>query len=248
MFRSIKYFVKKFKKHNCCVVGVKGSGKDLVFGNVIARRKKEDYISNLDYTKKKRYIPLRFENLDCGCAKWTDFVDGTLPFYEFPYPRGSDVYVSDVGVYLPAQYCNQINNKYPHIATYQALCRQISHNRFHINTQALLRCYDKIREQSDIYFLCRWCIYIPIVNIVIQNITEYDKYQSCVDRVKPARIRTPLFNKEAQMQAQIYLDKFRNTYGKIESHIVIYRNKSKHDPFYFEKAFEKGVKSFENKK
>lgn len=108
MIRSCRYFVKKFKKHNICVVGMKGSGKDLLIGNVIARRK-EDYISNLDYTNRKGFIPLRFENLDCGEAKWTDFVDGTLPYYEFPYPYGADVYISDVGVYLPAQYCNEIN-------------------------------------------------------------------------------------------------------------------------------------------
>lgn len=244
MIRSFKYIVKKFKKHNCCVVGVKGSGKDLVFGNVIARRKK-DYISNIDYTKRKWFIPLNFDNLDLACVKWTDFVDNNVPCYEFPYPIESDVYISDVGVYLPAQYCNEINRKYPHIATYQALSRQVSHNRFHINTQSLNRCYDKIREQSDIYFLCVRCFYIPKVNIVIQHVYEYDKYQSCVDRVKPARVRTPLFNKDAQMQAEIYLDKFRNTYGKIKSHWFIYRNKSKHDTYYFEKLFKDGIKKDE---
>lgn len=47
MIRRFKYIVKKFKKHNCCVVGVKGSGKDLVFGNVIARRKKKTILVTL---------------------------------------------------------------------------------------------------------------------------------------------------------------------------------------------------------
>lgn len=245
MIHSMRYMVRKFKKHNCCVVGVKGSGKDLVFGNVIARRKKECYISNLDYTNRKRYIKLDFDLLDCGCAKWTDFVDGRIPYYEFPYPEGSDVYVSDVGVYLPSQYCNEINKRYPHIATYQALSRQISSNRFHINTQALNRCYDKIREQSDVYFLCRWCLYIPKLHIVIQLVTEYDKYQSCVDRVKPCKLRVPLMNKEAQVNADVYIDKFRNTYGKVKNHLLIYRNKSKHDTMYFREAFERGIKNNE---
>ena len=247
MIKSIYYLVRKFKHHNCCVVGVKGSGKDLVFGNVISRRKKEDYISNLDYTDRKRYIPLNFDNLDCGCAKWTDFVDGTVPFYDFPYPRGSDVYVSDVGVYLPSQYCNEINKRYPHIATYQALSRQISDNRFHINTQSLNRCYDKIREQSDVYILCRRCLYIPKINLVFQLVTEYDKYQSCVDRVKPCRVSVPLLNKESITNAQIYRDKFSNTYGKVKNHLLIYRNKSKHDSYYFESLFKGGIKSNEKK-
>lgn len=241
MFRRFKYFVKKFEKGNCCVVGLRGKGKDLMFGNVIARRKKP-YISNLNYTNRKNFIPLDFDKIDCGCATWKDFVNGTLPHYEFPYPFESDVYVSDVGVYLPAQYCNEINKAYPHIATYQAISRQLSRNNFHINTQNLNRCYDKIREQSDTYFWCEKCLYIPKLNIVIQKVYEYDKYSSCCDRVKPAKIRVPLFNKEAQMQANVYLDKFRNTYGSIKCHLVIYRNKSKHDTYYFEKEFEKGVK------
>lgn len=85
------------------------------------------------------------------------------------------------------------------------------------------------------YFYCDKCIYIPKINVVIQHIYEYDKYDSCVSRVKPARIRVPLFNKEAQMQARVYLDNYRNTHGSIRSHWVIYRNKSKHDSYYFEK-------------
>lgn len=244
MIRGINYFVRKFEKYPCCVVGMKGRGKDLIFGNVAIRRK-EPYISNLDYTERRNYIPLNFDALDLSCAKWTDFIEGKLPYYEFPYPIESDVYISDVGVYLPSQYCNEINKRYPHIATYMALSRQVSHNRVHINTQNLNRCYDKIREQSDVYFWCERCIYIPKLNIVIQRVYEYDKPSSCVDRVKPARIRVPLFNKEAQMQANIYLDKFRNTYGTIKSHLVIYRNKSKHDTYYFEKAFKNGVKKDE---
>lgn len=241
---SFKYIVRQFKKHNCCVVGMKGTGKDLIFGNVIARRKNDDYISNLDYSNRSGFIRLDFDKINCGGARWTDFVDGTLPYYEFPYPIDTDVYVSDVGVYLPAQYCNEINKRYPYIATYQALSRQVTRGgKFHINTQSLNRCYDKIREQSDKYFLCRWCVYIPKVNIVIQLVTEYDKYQSCVDRVKRPRIRVPFFNKEAQIQAEVYLDKFRNTYGKIKNHLLIYRNKSKHDTYYFEKAFKEGKKN-----
>lgn len=241
MIRTIQYFVKKFERGNVCVTGLRGKGKDLVVGNVIARRKKP-YISNIDYTNRKNYIPLDFSMLDCGKASWKDFVEGSVPYYEFPYCHGADVYVSDVGVYLPSQYCNEINKAYPHIATYQAICRQLSRNNFHINVQNLNRCYDKIREQSDVYFWCEKCLYIPKVNIVIQKIIEYDKYSSCVDRVKPARVSVPMFNKEAQMQAKIYLDKYRNTYGKIKVHWVIYHNKSKHDTYYFDDMFKRGVK------
>lgn len=241
MIRRFKYFVRMFQKHNVCVCGMKGRGKDLLFGNVIVRRK-EDYISNLDYTKRKWFIPLNFDNLDCGCATWKDFVDGKLPYYEFPYPFGADVYVSDVGIYLPSQYCNEINKAYPHIATYQAISRQLSRNRFHINTQNLNRCYDKIREQSDFYIWCDKCFYIPKMNIVIQKCIVYDKYDSAVNRVKPCRIRVPLLNKQAQMSAAIYRDDFFNKHGTVKTVWCVYRNKSKHDTYYFEHMFKRGVK------
>lgn len=240
--KFFRYFRKKFEKDNVCVVGLKGKGKDLMFGNVINRRKKP-YISNIDYDNRKHYMPLDFDKIDCAGARWSDFVDGTVPYYEFPYCEAADVYVSDVGIYLPSQYCNEINKRYPYIATYQALSRQLSKNRFHINTQNLNRCYDKIREQSDTFFLCDKCIYIPKLNIVIQKIIEYDKYQSCVDRVKPCKIRVPLFNKSAKTQAKIYVDNFFNTHGNVKSHWVIYHNKSKHNTYYFAELFKRGIKN-----
>lgn len=239
MIKLFRFFVKEFDKHNVCVCGMKGAGKDLLFGNVIARRRKT-YVSNLDYTSRKNYIPLRFADIDCGGATWKDFVNGSIPRYRCPYPLGTDVFLSDAGVYLPSQYCNEINKLFPHIATYQALSRQLSKSGFHINTQNLNRCYDKIREQSDVYFWCDRCIYIPIVNLVIQKIIRYDKYESACNRVKPCRIRVPLFNKEAQVQAKIYLDNFYNTHGSIKSYWVVYRNKSKHDTYYFDKLFANG--------
>ena len=249
MIRRFKYIIKKFENGNVCVCGLRGKGKDTLFGNVIVRRK-QDYISNLDYTKRDKYIPLNFDNLDCGCATWLEFVEGNIPYYEFPYPFGADVYVSDVGIYLPSQYCNEINKKYPHIATYQAICRQLSRNNFHINTQNLNRCYDKIREQSTTYLWCDKMLYlkIPLFPIVFQKVIEYDKFQSACDRVKPPRIRVPMFNKDAQMQARVYLDKFHNTYGTVKVHWLIYRNKSKHDTYYFEKMFKNGVKKNEKTK
>ena len=69
--------------------------------------------------------------------------------------------------------------------------------------------------------------------IVIQKVTIYDKAQSCVDRVKKPQIRVPLFNKEARVHANIYLDNHKNTYGTIKNGLLLYWNKSKHDTLYF---------------
>lgn len=239
-----KKIIKMFEKGNVCVTGLRGTGKDLLFGNVIFRRK-EIYISNLDYDKGKRFIKLDLNKLEMKNT-YHNLIKGNVNYFEWSYPMGSDIYLSDAGVYFPSQYCNRLNNEYPTMPIYQALSRQVSRNNFHINTQNLNRLWDKIREQSDIYITCNKCIYL--FGIVIQKITIYDKYQSCIDRVKPCRIRVPLMAKsEVKQSAKQYLDNWTNTHGKVTSHILFYYNKSKHDTYYFEKLFKGGVIPSEEK-
>ena len=232
LFSSI---VNLFKKGNVCVTGLRGRGKDLLFGNVIARRN-EEYVSNLDYSGS--FNKLDINKLLVSGNNYKSLLDGNIRRYVYPYPSGSDVYISDAGIYFPSQYCNELNKLYGAFATYMALSRQLSHNNVHINVQNLNRVWDKIREQSDIYITCRRCWYLG--GLVIQWITIYDKMQSCIDRVQPCRVRVPLFNKEAKIQAQIYKDKFFNQHGTVENKLLIYFNKSSHDTYYFEKLFKDG--------
>lgn len=236
---TIKKIVRLFKDGNVCVTGLRGTGKDVLFGNVIARRK-ADYVSNLDYTNGERYYPLDFHKLDCGKNDYRNLLSGNINFYRYSYPTGSDIYLSDAGIYFPSQYCNELNRDYKYLPTYFALSRQVSHNNFHVNVQNLNRCWDKIREQSDIYIRCRRC-FVLFGKLVIQVITLYDKYQSCLDRVEPCKISVPVMaSKEVKQNAEMYCDKFRNTYGKVQTRLLIYVNKSKHDTYYFEKLFEGG--------
>lgn len=234
LFSSI---VKLFKEGNVCVTGLRGKGKDLLMGNVIARRN-EEYVSNLDYGCS--YNKLSISKLLLSGNTYLNLINGNVAYYAYPYSMGSDVYISDAGVYFPSQHCNELNKRYDGLAAYMALSRQVSHNNVHINAQNLNRVWDKIREQSGIYITCRRCWYI--CGLVIQWITIYDKMQSCIDRVKPCRVNVPLFNKEAKVQAQIYRDKFFNQHGTVENHILIYFNKSSHDTYYFEKLFKEGYK------
>lgn len=235
----MRKIIKLFKTGNVCVTGLRGTGKDLLFGNVIARRK-NDYISNINYTNGINYYSLDFNRLDVGKNTYDNFIRNDVNYYSFDYPIGSDIYVSDVGIYYPSQYCNQLNNRYPYMATYQALCRQISHNNFHVNVQNLNRCWDKIREQSDVYIRCKKCIYI--FGLVIQFVSIYDKYQSCVDRVPKCLIKIPIFaSRETKLNAKMYIEKYRIQYGNVKERILIYFNKSKHDTYYFEKLLKKEV-------
>ena len=234
-----KKIIKLFESGNVCVTGLRGTGKDLVIGNVINRRKKP-YISNLDYTEGKGFMSLDLTKFDIK-NDYNNFIKGDINFYDFPYLRGSDVYISDCGVYFPSQYNGQLNSKYPTFPNYQALSRQVGEHNFHINAQNLNRVWDKIREQSDKYIMCCWC-FVLFKKIVIQKVTIYDKYQSCIDRVKKPRVKIPLFNREAKMHANIYLDNHINTHGIIKNGYLIYWNKSKHDTLYFGNLLRKGKK------
>lgn len=239
LFSSI---VKMFKKGNVCVTGLRGTGKDLLMGNVIARRKNDLYMSNLDYGGQ--YVPLDFKLLDCGMNTYDNFINNNINYYEWTLSEFGDIYISDCGIYFPSQYCNQLNNKYPYLSVYQALSRQVSHNNVHINAQNLNRVWDKIREQSDIYINCNKCIYLW--GLVIQQITIYDKYESAVNRVKPCKITLPLTaTKEMKLQSQLYYDNFCNQHGKVKKKLLIYINRSKHDTYYFEKLLKKGKKKNE---
>lgn len=234
---GLRKIIKLFENNSVCVCGSKGSGKDMLFGNVIARRKKS-YVSNLDYTEDGNFNSLDFEKLMLSNNKFQDIINGVVTPYTYPYPPGSDIYISDVGVYMPAQYCNELNKLYPSFPLYMALSRQVSHNAVHINVQHLPRCWDKIREQSEIYIRCNKCI-VLFGKLVIQVATIYDKYQSAADRVNPCRVKGHLFG-AANAQVDIYKDNFYNTHGDVKRKLLIYFNKSKHDTYYFEKFFKFG--------
>lgn len=234
-----KKIIQLFKNGNVCVCGLRGTGKDLLFGNVIVRRNKA-YISNLYYGLLDKYTLLDFNLLNLNNS-YKNLIENDIKYYEFKGILGADVYLSDAGVYLPSQYCNELNKFYPYIATYQALSRQVSHNNFHINVQNLNRVYDKVREQSDIYIRCRKCIYL--FGFVIQFITLYDKYESCLARVKPCKITTSfLSKKENKLNVNMYRDNFYNNYGSVKNRILFYRNRSKHNTYYFQELFKNGKK------
>lgn len=230
---GLRKIIRLYQSGNVSLDGLRGTGKDLLTGNVIARRGRP-YISNMNYidTSKCVYVPLNLKKLDVP-NDYHDFLNNDLKKMDYDYPKRCDIYISDAGVYLPSQYCNQLNKEYPGLIAFQQLSRQVAECNIHFNTQNLNRVWDKVREQSDIYIKCNWCK-VFFGKIVIQKVTLYEKYQSCLDNVKPCRIHVPLFaKKEVKMQAKLYLDNFRNTHGLIKPMFLIYINKSKHNTLLF---------------
>lgn len=240
---GIGSIIKLYERGNVSVSGNCGSGKDLLQANVITRRNKP-YVSNVDYGGD--YYPLDFANLDCG-SSYDDFINGTTKGYTYPYPLGADVYISDCGIYLPAQYCNELNKKYPRLPTFFAIRRHVGRCNVHTNSQHLGRVWDKLREQSDTYIVCRSAK--VIFGIVFQTITIYDRFNSAEMRIKPCRVSVPLMaNREVRMQGDIARDNFANTHGTVKNKLLIYRNKSTYDTHHFYKLLKGDEEKLENYK
>lgn len=234
---GLKKIIKYFESGNVCVVGLRGCGKDMLFANVIHRRK-QPYVSNTNYNcKKSPYIPLDFHALDCK-NNWKNFVEGDIIPYEYPYPENCDTYIADCGIYLPSQYCNELNKAYPQFPVYYALSRHIANSNVHFNVQNLNRVWDKLREQSDTYIRTVSCK-VLFKKWVIQKVVVYDKYQSCVDRVDPYQhIRVPVLGSKELKASLRQKDEemkrlFKENRGMVKSHILIYKNKSKYDTRLF---------------
>lgn len=237
---GIRQLVKLSRKGNLSISGIKGSGKDLMQGNIIAR-KPERYVSNMDYTHDERYIPLNLSEFDMAGNTYHNFISGNIKPYKYPYEDGVDVIISDAGVYLPSQYDSQLDKQYPYLATWGALQRHMNEGLLHFNSQSHARVWKKLREQCcDFYIRCDKAF--VIFGIAIGTYYFYDKESSLLNKVKPCRLRKPgiFAPQEAKMMYETHVDNFYNTYGTVEWHWYICLNKSKHNSRRFKEMLENG--------
>lgn len=244
---KLRKVAKLFELGNCCVVGERGHGKDMLIANVVAFRSLP-YISNVEYKKRGKlpldFYPLDFSSIDCGGNVYDNFISGNIKKYVYPYPLGVDVYISDVGVYLPSQYCNELNRKYKEIPTFMALSRHLGECNVHINVQNLNRAWDKLREQSRTYITCLFCKVFKFPfnrQLVIQKIRIYEKYQSCVDNVPMLKLPFYLYLGKDKTQARLYKLNYRISHGDIKEKLLVYWNRSDYDTHIFRKMLKDGV-------
>ena len=234
----MRTIIKQFEDGSVSVFGLRGRGKDMLTANVVVRRNLP-YVSNCDYGGK--FIPLELKNLDCGRNTYQDFISGDFKYYEYPYPDRTDVYVSDAGLYFPAQYCNELNRAYPYLATFQALARQLGDCNFHVNSQAPNRVYDKIREQSDTYIRCMWCHVFG--KLVIQKVILYERYESAANCVPVFPIRRPLLNLDRQLSYDLAKANYLIAHGEIKPRFLVYFNRSKYNTRIFKELLKNGKKN-----
>lgn len=235
----MKKIIKLFEAGNVCVCGLRGRGKDMLFANVAVRRGLP-YVANIDYGGDHiHFDPL---NYTCGGNTYDNFIDGNIRPYIYPHEDGTDIYVSDAGIYFPAQYCKELNKKYGFLSTFMALSRQLGECNFHFNVQNLNRVWDKIREQSDIYIMCNICK-VFFGKWVLQRVTVYEKYESAVDRVPPYRAPRIRLNNDRKLNLAMEKQRYRTAHGDIKVYTLLYRNKSTYDTRQFKKILEnaKGI-------
>ncbi len=231
---NMKKILKLFRAGNVCVCGLRGRGKDMLMSNVVVRRDMP-YVSNVDYGGDHiEFDPL---NYTCGGNTFEEFINGDLKPYVYPHEDGTDIYVSDAGVYFPAQYCKELNKRYGFLSTFMALSRHLGECNFHFNVQNLNRVWDKIREQSDIYIMCNRCI-VLFGKLVIQKVTIYEKYESAVDRVPPYRPPKVRMNADRRLNLGMEKQRYRTTYGEIKPMLLLYINRSSYDTRVFKRMLE----------
>lgn len=231
--------VSLFEHGNVIVSGMKGRGKDLLFCIVINARKR-NYISNVCYSsprKKYQHFDADFKVWELAGNDYTDLVTGEVNQYVYPYPDNIDWYISDSGIYFPAQYQGELCKRYKSAPMFQALSRQLGDCSVHCNVQNMPRVWDKIREQSDIFIrmhrskvffgkFCYLCAYV------------YSQREACENGIIPPRFGIGKTGKEARYNFEI-------SHGKIQKISFLCMLPYKYDSRRFKKILENNCKDYE---
>lgn len=235
-----KQFVSLFKHGNVIVSGLRGCGKDFAFCLVVNARK-QNYISNIQYSNpKKKYKRFDFDPKVWELADndYVNFITGEIHPYVYPYPDDIDYYISDAGIYFPAQYQGELCKKYRSAPVFQALSRHLGDCNVHCNTQNMPRLWDKIREQSDIYLRMTCCKKLFKKFFYVSSYL-YEKQESCENKVVPPKFGIGKTAKAARYDFEIQ-------HGKIRKFAFFCRLPYVYDSRRFKKILENNCKDYEN--
>lgn len=237
---GLHHIIKLFKDGNVCVVGMRGTGKDMLMANVCARRG-IPYVSNIDYGGL--FYEYNYNGiLDMNGNTFQDVTEGNIKAYTYPFQDGTDIYLSDCGIYFPSQECSFLDRKYKGIPLFMALSRQLGQCNVHLNCQNLERIYTKMREQSDIFIRCEWCKVIK--GYVFQSVLVYSQADACQRRVPPCPYSVPIFApRESKELYRMKIIDYGIAYGDIHRVFLVYKNKSTYNTYHFKEVFANGKKN-----
>lgn len=218
--------VREFKRCNVIVAGKKGSGKDLLFQEVIHARK-ADYYGNIDYGGGFHRITCK--DISVMPNTYRNFVEDDVMEIKRRFVERRDFYVSDGGVFLPSYMDSLLYKQFPSFPIFYALSRHISEANVHVNVQNFGRLWKALREQADSYVLVRRTIRVPFFLII--DATLYDRYQSAEAGLQPVKVR--MFNKHSKAETDIY--HAENGYIK-HGFVIVPKAHIKYDTRAFEKV------------
>lgn len=232
-----KGLIREFDRSNVIVYGKIGRGKGLTTQYVINHRKKPFY-SNIPYVEegnpKQITILDNLKEVSCGENDYKHIVEGNIKKTPHKFVESSDIFIDDIGVYLPSYMDSLLYKYYPSMPILYAMSRQLYDMHIHCNTQSLERGWKALREQADFYVKAV-CTYKLFGFIFITKLITYDKYESAKANLCP--IKTSLFNKYAKAEKELYIAQN----GEIKSGYIIQFKKDLHyDTRYFENVLLEG--------
>lgn len=227
---TLRRLYRMSRDYNLSISGMKGAGKDVLIGNMLARYSK-GYVSNMDYTMDHRYHPLNLDTYNIPTTT-AELISGQVVHtWEVPPDLdGLEVWVSDCGVVLPSHEDKYLSTRYGGLPKCFALSRQIIGATMHYNSQQDGRVWVKLREQSERYVRCNKCIFFG--PIVLLTFTTYTKRSSVDDNVPPYPVKKPPLTttrNEARMAWELAKAQYDITYGEVNRHTLLFINKSKHN-------------------
>lgn len=215
-----------FKHCNVLVGGKKGTGKDLLFQWVINKRK-DYYYANLSYGGFYKNISLK--EVSCEPNDYNNIVNEKIEKQPHKLKESKDIYISDIGVFLPSYMDSKLYSKFPSMPVFYALSRHLYDCNVHCNSQNIERGWKALREQADFYIQVKRTY--KIFNwLFITKYYSYDKYESAKRNLLPLKNR--LLNKFSKAES----DKYYAENGEIRKGYIFQFRKSLH---YDTRAFEK---------
>lgn len=175
-----------FSKNSVIVFGYKGKGKDLIFQKIINMRvrKKKMYASNIDYTNGKNFLKTNLKALSVEPNTFEHFLhDSILTIEKNNDLEGTDVFISDAGIYLPSHEDARISKIYRSLPIFYALSRHLYNMNIHTNTQIFTRLWVKLREQAGGFV--RALKTFKLGPFLFTKVRYYSEVQSAENNVLP---------------------------------------------------------------
>lgn len=219
-----------FKHCNVLVAGKKGSGKDMLFQWVINKRR-DYYYSNISYGGHRKVIKLK--EVSCAPNDYNHIVNDQIVKQPHKFKEGKDIYVSDIGVYLPSYMDSKLYKEFPSMPVLYALSRHLYDSNIHCNTQNIERGWKALREQADFYIIVKRTY--KLGHLFITKYYSYENYESARRGIKPMKAR--ILNKFSKAE----YDKYIAENGEIrKGYIFQWKRKLYYDTRAMEKILLKG--------